>query len=103
MSKSYGDYKNCGIATGSNTEWYKVRRRNLRHKNNGIIREILATYLPEEFDEIFTPIKIAKKDHWREPTDGTVRYDAKRINNMVEKNGGHHYGLYVNRDGRVKK
>ena len=25
------------------------------------------------------------------------------INNMVEKNGGHHYGLYVNKDGRVKK
>ena len=71
MSKSYGKYKSVGNATGSNTSFYKERRRNSRNKNKQIIRNMMANYNPEDFDEIYEEYKSPKKDHWREPTDGT--------------------------------
>lgn len=103
MSKSYGKYKSCGIATGSNTEWYRDRIRKIRNTNKHRIRNILSNYNINEFDDIYSPYSLHKKDTWREPTDGTVRYDHKRIKKMMEKFNGWSYGMYLTKDNKVKK
>lgn len=103
MSKSYGKYKNLGIATGSNTEWYRDRIRKVRNKNKHRIKNILSNFNTEDFDDAYIPYKIPKKDTWREPTDGTVRYTAKDVERLVDNNGGNHFGMYVTKDKKIKK
>ena len=86
MSKSYGKYKSLGICTGSNTEWYRDRIRKIRNKNKHRIRNILTNYSINEFDDVYNPYSLPKKDTWMEPTDGTIRYDYKRIKKMMKEN-----------------
>ena len=102
MSKSYAKYKSMGICCGHNTPWYRERRRRICRINNNRIRQILATKPIEEFDECFTPYKLPKKDTWREPTDGTIRYTAKKIKKLIEKQG-YNFGLYIVHGNKVKK
>ena len=67
MSKSFGKYINTGIAVGRNTKYYKRRRRTYRVKNK--MRLIMSI----KDDKDFIEFKQCKKDHWREPTDGTIK------------------------------
>lgn len=103
MSKSYGKYKSCGICTGSNTEWYRDRIRKIRNKNKHRIRNILRNYNINEFDDVYNPYSLPKKDTWREPTDGTVRYDYKRIKKMMKEFNGWSWGMYITKNNKVKK
>lgn len=103
MSKSYGKYKSCGIGTGSNTEWYRDRIRKIRNKNKHRIRNILTNYNINEFDDVYNPYSLPKKDTWMEPTDGTVRYDYKRIKKMMKEFNGWSAGMYITKNNKVKK
>lgn len=71
MSKSYGKYKTMGIATGSNTEYYRDRRRRERNKNKQKIRNVIAQGDPEKVEEINPTYKEPRNTRWNEPTDGT--------------------------------
>ena len=99
MSKSYGKYKSCGICTGSNTEWYRDRIRKIRNKNKHRIRTIIANNNIEEFDDLYNPYSLPKKDMWREPTDGTIRYTYK----MIKEFNWLSRGIYIAKNNKVKK
>ena len=103
MSKSYAKYKSCGIGTGSNTEWYRDRIHKVRKRNKHRIRNIIANNNNEEFDDVYNPYSLPKKDTRREPTDGTVRYDYKRIRKMMKKYNGWSAGMYITKNNKVKK
>jgi hypothetical protein len=91
MSKSLGKYINSGIAEGNNTKYYRRRRRNYRIKNK--MRLLMAIKEGEDFIEF----KQCKKDHWREPTDGTVkRFAGDPVLKKYFKN------VYI-KNGRIKK
>jgi hypothetical protein len=103
MSKSYGRYKTCGICTGSNTEWYRDRIHKVRNRNKHIIRNIIANNDIEEFDDLYNPYSLPKKDTWMEPTDGSEKYDHKRIKKMMKKYNGWSGGMYITKNNKVKK
>ena len=77
MSKSYSRYKRLGICYGSNTDFYRRRRRHERGVNNSNIRKILANKDISDFDDIFIPFKEPRNYKWTEPTDGTFVLDSK--------------------------
>lgn len=102
MSKSYGKHKTVGICVGSNTEFYRERRKHQRRVNKNRMRNVMANKDADEFDDNYIPYDIVKKDDWEEPTDGTIKFDAKRINNL-KQNANRNFGLYVDKNGNVKK
>lgn len=81
MSKTYRKNVRVGICGGTNTDFYKDRRRFVRHKNKSMLKELLSTHTLQDIaDAIFT-FRIPKKDTWEEPTDGCVVYNKDNINN----------------------
>ena len=103
MSKSYGKYKTCGICYGNNTPYYKDRRRKVRMKNKQRLENMIAHHNPEDYDDVFEPYIIPKKDTWMEPTDGSEKYDYKRIKKMMKKYNGWSGGMYITKNNKVKK
>ena len=57
----------------------------------------------EEFDDLYNPYSLPKKDRCREPTDGTIRYDYKRIKKMMKKYNGWTGGMYIAKNNKIKK
>lgn len=51
MSKSTGKYKTIGFCTGSNTEYYRNKRKADRRANNHNLRNFIANKAPEDYDE----------------------------------------------------
>lgn len=103
MSKSYSKVKRFGICTGSNTEFYRDKRRNIRIKEKQVIRDTLAHNDVSEFDEVYTPLNIRLKDDWKEPTDGTFVMTGRAIvRDMTKKRNGSRCA-YVTKGGKVKK
>jgi hypothetical protein len=98
MSKSYGKYKTCGICYGNNTPYYKDRRRKVRMKNKQRLENMIAHYNPEDYDDVFEPYSIPKKDSWDEPTDGTWKLTAKHLAKSTYK-----YPYYATKNNRIKK
>lgn len=98
MSKSYGKYKTCGICYGNNTPYYKDRRRKVRMKNKQRLENMIAHYNPEDYDDVFEPYIIPKKDSWDEPTDGTWKLTAKHL-----KRSNYKYPYYATKNNRIKK
>lgn len=98
MSKSYGKYKTCGICYGNNTPYYKDRRRKVRMKNKQRLENMVAHYNPEDYDDVFEPYIIPKKDSWDEPTDGTWKLTAKHL-----KRSNYKYPYYATKNNRIKK
>lgn len=97
MSKSYAKKIKLGICSGSNTEFYRDRRKHQRHINSNRIKNVLANNEADEFDDKYIPYNIPKNDDWEEPTDGTfilTPQDAKEY----EK-----YGIYVTKDNKIKR
>ena len=97
MSKSYGRYINLGICWGSNTEFYRDRRKQVRRKNRHIIRNLLHNFTADLFDDLFTDFRLPRKDTWNEPIDGTWKYNAKEVKKYIKK------GIYTNKKGKIKK
>lgn len=97
MSKSYSKYKRVGICTGSNTNYYRDRRRLFRTRDKQIIRNILAHYDVDKFDDLYTPENIPFKNDWDEPTDGTIRITAN------DATRDDYRGIYATKNGKIKK
>ena len=96
MSKSVGKYKTIGFCTGSNTEYYRNKRKADRRANNHNLRNFIANKAPEDYDE-FTDIKKPFKNDWDEPTDGTFKAYPNEVRTMY---GGN---IYLSKDGKIKK
>lgn len=71
MSKTYRKTLRFGICTGSNTEYYEMRRRNHRKQLADELRKAVKNCEDGQIDERLLPVKFIKKDSWDEPTDGT--------------------------------
>lgn len=103
MSKSYAKHKSVGICVGSNTSFYRNRRKLQRHINKNRMRAAIAKSDTDEIEDNFQPYNIVKKDHWEEPTDGTVKYSPKEVKKLHEDTGKH-FGLYVDKtNNKIKK
>ena len=102
MSKSYGKYKTMGIAYGSNTEYYRDRRRHQRHVNKNRIRNTIANTNIDEFDDNYQEYSIPKNNDWDEPTDGHYKVTAKELNEM-DKKRRKVFGLYTTKNNKIKK
>ena len=104
MSKSYSKIKKFGIRPGSNTEYYRNKRKNIRVKEKQVICNILAHNDVSVFDELYTPLNIPFKHDWNEPTDGTFIMDAKAIDrDTIKSPHGSYAGIYTTKDGKIKK
>lgn len=101
MSKSFGKYLRLGFCYGSNTEYYRKRRKHQRHVNKQRIRNIIANNNIDEFDEKYIPYNIPKRNDWDEPTDGTYKLTGKDIKRK-EKEWFKKFA-YVNKNNKVKK
>lgn len=86
MSKSYNKYLKFGICTGSNTKFYKARRRHIRHKNRHNLQNLLSNYTAEEVSDMFIDF-IMFHDNYREPTDGSYLVDENYIKRYKKENG----------------
>lgn len=95
MSKSYGKYKTVGMFDGNNTEYYRACNRYSRSKNRQIVRNMQANVNPEDYDDEYLDYR-PRKDRWREPTDGTIKINAKDINKDTYR------GIYTFKN-KVKK
>lgn len=103
MSKSYGKYKSVGICVGSNTDFYRKRRKWARHINKNRMRAAIAKSNIDEIDDNFNPYNIVKKDHWEEPTDGTVKFYHKDVDDL-HQNTNKKFGMYINKTNKkIKK
>lgn len=102
MSKSYGKYKTIGICYGSNTEFYRERRKHQRRVNKHRIRNTIANSDIEEFDDDYNEYSIPKTNDWYEPTDGHYKLTAKDLKQMkVEKR--QLYKVYTTKNNKIKK
>lgn len=102
MSKSYGKYLMVGMCYGNNTLFYKDRRRKVRKKNKQRIENMIAHYNPEDYDDVFDPYKIPKKDTWMEPTDGSWKSYPDELKNKLNWFG--YRNVYLTKNGkRVKR
>ena len=102
MSKSYGKYKTCGVCYGNNTPYYKDRRRKVRMKNKQRLENMIAHHNPEDYDDVFDPYKIPKKDTWMEPTDGSWKSYPDELKNKLNWFG--YRNVYLTKNGkRVKR
>jgi hypothetical protein len=103
MSKSYGKYKTLGYCTGSNTDFYRERRKHERQVNNQRIRNILAHYENDEFDDTYNEYKIPKENQWDEPTDGHYKMTAKELNKQKKEYLKSFRNIYTTKNNRIKK
>jgi len=95
MSKSYGRFKSVGALRGSNTEFYRKRNQYMRRKNRFILSNLLKKFSIDDVADYYSGFRLPKKDTWAEPTDGTLKIDAKWLNEY-ELNGLYTYkGKYV--------
>lgn len=101
MSKSYGKYLTCGNCYGNNTPFYKDRRRKVRLKNKQRIENMIAHYNPEDYDDVFDPYIIPKKDTWMEPTDGHWKSYPKDLKQKLNWSG--YKGVYLTKNGKKVK
>lgn len=74
MSDTYRKNIRVGICCGSNTNFYRKRRRTKRHRDNNRIRAVVANNNIEDIDDVLNIEKIPKRDSWNEPTDGSMTY-----------------------------
>lgn len=102
MSKSYGKYKTTGICTGSNTDYYRERRKHQRRVNKHRLRNTMANTDIEDFDDKYQDLKIPKKNDWDEPTDGTYKMTVKDLEELKGRTGKN-YGVYSTKNNKIKK
>lgn len=73
MSRSYRKkYLRLGNCWGSNTEYYRTKRRQFRRKAKQQLHIKLEDFVHPEKLKVF-------KDYWDEPTDGSWLADAKYL------------------------
>lgn len=72
MSKTYKKFLRLNNACGSNTKFYRKRRKSLRRKSKQSLHKSGDDFVNPEELSVF-------KDTWREPTDGHWLADYKDI------------------------
>lgn len=74
MSKSYRKQVRTGICTGSNTEYYASKRKQLRRRAVQDLHKVVMqkNYDDEPKNTNIRGANIKYKDSWNEPTDGTL-------------------------------
>lgn len=83
MSKTKRKAIRVGICNGSNTSFYRDRRKRQRRINAQKLRAASnSLIIDEDIDDVMY-LKIPKKDDWREPTDGSI---------LIEKEDLERYG-----------
>ena len=85
MSKTYRKNIRIGICYGSNTEFYRSRRRRKRRSDNTQIRTVVGKYDGEDIDDALNIERMPKRNSWLEPTDGTVTYRSSDINHIARE------------------
>lgn len=105
MSKSYGRYKTVGFCYGSNTNFYRERRKHQRRVNNHQIKNLISNYNIDEFDDKFTDFIIPKTDQWNEPTDGHRKLYAKYIkkSSAWDEKRSKWWDIYITNKNKIKK
>ena len=74
MSKTYHKVIRCGVCVGSNTTYYRARRRTFRRN--------AKQYLRIKLENFIHPEKLRKfKNSWDEPTDGSYLVNWDYIKN----------------------
>lgn len=99
MSRTFRKYIRHGICTGSNTEWYRARRRWLRKRNRQELWNAIKHFDIEEAAERLSFTWIPKRDGWCEPTDGVQLYTPDEVNDRsieIEDKGLYFSDFYVN-------
>lgn len=71
MSRSYKKRLRMHSCTGSNTEWYRARRRMKRRRDRNHMRYMLANNDIDTVSENLIFEHMPKSDTWNEPTDGS--------------------------------
>ena len=99
MSKSFSKIIRFGICNGSNTEYYRTRRRNICTKEKQVIRNILSHYDLQDFDDLYTPLNIPFSNPWHEPTDGSFTLCGK----ASRKDGVKYRGVYLTKNNKIKR
>ena len=84
MSRTRRKYIKMGICCGSNTEYYRQRRKRENAKNKQILINASKKYDGEEIDEHLYDVKLPH-DSWDEPTDGTYLIDYKSAIKRFDK------------------
>ncbi len=77
MSKTYRKNVRVGICTGSNTEFYRERRRTHRRKVKNKLKKLQNSGTKEDMENVQLE-KLIKRNSWEELTDGTVTYRSKQ-------------------------
>lgn len=101
MSKSHAKYLTVGMCYGNNTPYYKARRRMVRMKNRQRIKNMIAHYYPEDYDDVFNHYIIPTKDTWLEPTDGHWKMYPKELKKKLKCNC--YSGVYLTKNGKMVK
>lgn len=96
MSKTYNKNVRVGIAEGSNTEYYRSRNRQSRRKNKKHLKYISSQYTDDEIQENLEFEKLPK-DHWEEPTDGTITYTKRMLQHLLNINDSEDYKRWCNK------
>lgn len=95
MSKSYSKNMKVGICYGNNNSFYKQRRKVFKKRDKQAIRNTIAHFDIEDFDENYNPHNEVFKDDWIEPTDGTVLVTDEILQDFDK--------IYLTKDKKFKK
>lgn len=82
MSRTYKKYIRCFCCHGDNREFYRIRRRQRRHRSNHEVHNLLVNYGPEGLDEMWKGPDMTREAQWMEPTDGHWAIDKETIKAM---------------------
>lgn len=86
MARTYRKVIKLGVCSGSNTEYYRYKRRKTRRKNNQNLRNLIANFPIDEIDDRFVSTKMIHDD-WDEPTDGTYIIFKTDKNDFINDDG----------------
>ena len=79
MSKTKRKAIRVGICNGSNTSFYRNRRKRQRHINAQKLRAATnSLIIDEDIDDVIY-LHIPKRDDWREPTDGSYLIEKEDL------------------------
>lgn len=73
MSKTYRKNVRVGICGGTNTEFYRGRRRKNRRTTKTQLHNVVTNGSDEDIENVSFD-KLPKRDDYTEPTDGSVTY-----------------------------
>ncbi len=83
MSRSRKRFAICGIAKGSNTDFYREANRKLRTIKRRILKKFLLGRLDEDNIDFPTKHKDIGYNDWTEPTDGHYREGEPHFPNWL--------------------